>query len=874
MSNNLFSNVFVSNKVIAAMAGICLLTSIPSLAVTTTSLNPWYDSSQQGFNKTENSLSSIGNIGAKAVITADFEKLTQSTKGTLDHIIMAIPLPDGRLVDFKLTPSLVVAPELAARYPEIKTYSGVQVDNPEHTGRFDITPKGFHGMFRFNGDTVFIEPNNQNTVNQYKSYFRKDALKANTDNFTQQAPKKYAAFDSFNQTSNSLKDTLTINGNSLATATSKMRTYRIAISAVGEYTAFHGGTKDSALAELVTLVNRLNDVYQRDLSIKLELVANNDEIIYTDAASDPFNNDSNDGSLNTAVIDAAIGNANYDIGHVVVTSGGGLARWRGACATGIKGDGLTGLANPVNDAFYIDYVAHEVGHQFGADHTFNASEGACDGNRETSSAYEPGSASTIMGYAGICGSQNLQNNSDPYFAAHTLDQVKDFQNSEPTCGTDSTSVNNVPVANAGVDYTIPANTPFVLTGSATDSDNDSLNYSWEQFDLGTASSSLAEMVDDGSRPLFRVFNPVTEPVRTFPKMADVLSGTVQKGENYATTNRDLNFRLLARDNNGGVGSDLTKLTVIDTGEAFSITQPTAWTEAQTTINWNVAGTTAAPINCSNVNILLSTDSGISFTQTLASAVPNNGSYQASLSSTQSTKSRIKIACSDNIFFAVNESDFSISVVVGPVISGQESITLIENSSLTITPSMFTYDGSAATSLEIVTGSNYTVSGTTITPTTNFVGALNVGIIGIENGVKGSVFNSAVNVTALEVPEISGQNEITTTEDQSITLTTAMFTYAGVAAESIQILAGENYSVSDTTVTPNTGFSGILTVGVIALANTKESVTFNAEITVTAKPAPAPTPSPTPTPNTSSSGGAMFWSIGMLIVCALRRRFSK
>ena len=416
-----------------------------------------------------------------------------------DLVTIDLPLPDGNYVTYQLTLSRVMHPELSAKYPSIKTFSGVQLDHPENQGQFDITPQGFHGVFNFGDEKVFIDPSSRVSDSHYHNYYRKNAQPIEQSEFAKRSPPRKRAIAS---THDILKKTTISNAKS-----AELVKYKLAIATTGEYAEFHGGTKERALAALVTLVNRLNDVYQRDLAITFELVADNDSIIYTDSSSDPFDNTDADIDLNVAVINDAIGVDNYDIGHLVGTGGGGLASFRAVC-TSYKAEGVTGSSRPTSDAFYIDYVAHEIGHQFGADHTFNGTQGACDGNRASNSAYEPGSASTVMGYAGICDGQNIQNSSEPYFHIHSIDQIRAFIAPLESCGTKVAISNDAPSVDAGADYTIPAKTPFTLVGSATDADNDSLRYSWEQFDLGTASNSAAEdATDDGQRPLFRTFSP-------------------------------------------------------------------------------------------------------------------------------------------------------------------------------------------------------------------------------------------------------------------------------------------------------------------------------------------------------------------------------
>jgi hypothetical protein len=580
---------------------------------------------------------------------AELEQLTRDNK----TLIIDLPLPTGEFTQFKLTASTVMSSELAEKYPSIKTYTGYQVNNPKHSGRFDITPHGFHGVFNYEKEKVYLEPISRENNHQYQSYFKKDAqpLTKNASGH-RLAPRKNSLplFPLKNIARKTLKKT-----------TNDLITYKIAMAATGEYSSFHGGTKEKSLAAIVTLLNRVNEVYNRDLAIQFELVANNDAIIYLDAATDPFKNTDEDIDTVNQTIDDAIGASNYDIGHLVGTGGGGVASFAVVCS-GAKAEGITGSDSPTADAFHIDYVAHEIGHQFGADHTFNGNQGSCEGNRESASAYEPGSASTIMGYAGICDGQDLQNSSNPYFHIHSIDQISDFkQQISSSCGVKTQLNNTAPAVDAGNNYTIPARTPFTLTGTATDVDGDTLTHSWEQFDLGGATSSKAEdQTDDGSRPLFKTLPPTTNAIRTLPAMDDILANKQVFGETLPTTTRALNFRLVVRDNQGNISDDATQISVITNQQGFSINQPSNWSSTKQLVTWNTAETDQAPVSCTQVNLMLSVDSGISFNQTLISKTANDGSEEVSLPELTTDKARLKLACDNNIFFAINQQDFQIN----------------------------------------------------------------------------------------------------------------------------------------------------------------------------------------------------------------------
>ncbi|MFM5241558.1 reprolysin-like metallopeptidase [Aeromonas media] len=561
---------------------------------------------------------------------------------------LTLPLPDGKEVTFNLQPYDLLPSDLAAKYPGILAFKGYDESNPVETGRFDLGPQGFHAMFSHQGRMVFVDP--LRNGDGYAIYYQQDAH----SRLEEEADKVIGT------QAKALARQVLVDGN-------ERKRYVIAISAAGEYTQYHGGTVEAGLGAIATLLNRVNEVYQRDVAAEFQLASGNDTIIFTDTATDPFNNDDGDIDANVTVQQNAQTQAGtklgaFDIGHVVNTGGGGLAGL-GVLCTAEKSAGMTGSPNPVGDAFFIDYVAHEIGHQFGADHTFNGTTGSCGGgNREASQAWEPGSGSSIMAYAGICGEENLQANSLPYFHSKSIEQMRAHMARVASCGTSQSLTNNAPQVAAGNDYVIPANTPFLLKGAGADLDQDPLSYTWEQIDLGTESFSVASMVDDGSRPLFRFVAPTGLPERTLPSLPSLLSNTLAKGEAWPATNRELNFRLTARDGKGGVASDDMKIQVVNTGSAFRLTSPLVTplgAGANQTIGWDVAGTNTAPINCSKVDLSLTRDEGVSWTL-LASGQPNSGSANVTIPAGNDGTARLKVACSDNLFFAISPLKLSVT----------------------------------------------------------------------------------------------------------------------------------------------------------------------------------------------------------------------
>jgi hypothetical protein len=788
-----------------------------------------------------------------------------------DSVLVDLPLPDGSYVTFKLTSSQVMHPTLAAKYPTIRTFSGHQVGNRQNHGHFDITPHGFHGVFTYNNEQIFIDPSSRKSNRHYHNYYRKDAQPIEQTSLSKRLPPRKSVTNNFNEIARKTA--------SAVAKTTVLTTYKLAIATTGEYSTFHGGTKESTLAALVTLVNRLNDVYQRDLSMTFELVADNDNIIFLNSNTDPFENTDNDIDLNANVINGAIGVENYDIGHLVGTGGGGLAGFGVVCSAG-KADGVTGSNRPTSDSFYIDFVAHEVGHQFRADHTFNGGQGACDGNRVSSSAYEPGSASTIMGYAGICGSQNIQNNSDPYFHIHSIDQIRSFVAPLVNCGTTMTIANDAPTADAGADYIIPARTPFTLVGSATDPDGDSLSYNWEQFDLGAQSNNAGQdSIDDGFRPLFRTYDPTDNANRTLPKLADILANRVSYGEALPTMERELNFRLVVRDNQNNLVDDAMKINVVSVAQGFSVNDISNWNSYIQTVSWHTAGTENAPVSCAVVDIMLSTDSGATYAQALSTGTANDGSQEIRLPNLTSSKARVKITCNDNIFFTISTTDFDINVndaPTKPVFIGQANISTNEDSNITLSVDMLNFENNPPIeTLQAEDGENYTLDGLTITPSTNFNGNIMVNMTATSSNLVSDVFQVQVDIISVNdiptaiadsaiVAQDSGATEIDVVlndsdiEDNSLILKSATTAGSG----NVQII---NNKIS---YTPAAGFSGSEVVNYIIEDLQQASASADLSITITAAPVVPPTTTP---PVSNSSGGGVYYLLMIMMLTLTRFR---
>ena len=604
------------------------------------------------------------------VVAADVPALRQvlaqaplrgSAEAQAAAIVLSLPLPNGEWSRFHIEQAPIMEPGLAKQFPQISTYVGYGLDDPTTAARLDWTPAGFHGVIYATDDLIFIDPYSRNDTTHYLSYSRSAYMTAErraAKNMEQLPPLSDGTLPG-------------VDADAPLRVGEVLRTYRLAVAATGEYTQFHGGNVAQAQAAIVTTVNRVVGIYEKDFAVSMVLINNNQQLIYTNGNTDPYSNEDGFAMLseNQTNIDNVIGNANYDVGHVFSTGGGGIASLGVPCSTGAKARGVTGQSQPIGDPFDVDYVAHELGHQFGANHTFNGTSNACGGgNRNGPTAYEPGSGSTIMAYAGICSAENLQPNSDPYFHFVSLAEINTYvQGPGDACAQKTNTGNTPPVAEAGPNYTIPANTPFNLIGSGSDAQDGNLTYTWEQYDLGSAGPPNT---DNGNRPIFRSFNPSTRPVRTLPQLSDILNNTSTFGESLPTTNRTMTFRLTVRDNNataGGIGTDTKQVTVDASKGPFRVTTPdtaVTWTGgSQQTVTWDVANTTAAPVSCANVRILLSTDGGQTFTPLVATTA-NDGSEVVTVPNTPTAIARISVSCANNIFFDISNANFTIQAGAG------------------------------------------------------------------------------------------------------------------------------------------------------------------------------------------------------------------
>jgi subtilisin-like proprotein convertase family protein len=638
---------------------------------------------------------------------------------TKSNTIISLPNVNGSMEKFEVFEASNFEAALQTQYPNIRSYVGIGLDDKNAQIRLSVDSSGIQTMvFRAGKQSEFMEPYSQDgsVYAVYNSSRNKGKL----------------PFTCSTEDHALIND---INAQTLRANNGVLKTLRLALSCNGEYANYFGATSSAQVANVLAAFNatmtRVNGVFENDFAVHMNIVAQTTNVIYYDPATDPYSttlsawNTQLQIALNTTLTgpstSLAANNAAYDVGHMFGASGGGgNAGCIGCvCVDGVasgtgstKGRGITSPSDgvPTGDTFDIDYVAHELGHQFGANHTFSM------GLEGTGVNVEPGSGSTIMGYAGITGSTDVQQNSDDYFAYRSIAQVQTNLLSK-SCPTTTTITHGAPVMNAGSDWTIPNSTPFILTGSGTDPNNDPLTYCWEQNNNATVAFTTVSPTNTTS-PNWRSRNPVTTPVRYMPKLSSVLANSLTADyESVSSVARTLNFTLTGRDNvaNGAqTGVDEMIVNVLGTVGPFDVTSQAAdgisWTQGSTqTITWSVNGTNGL-FGSANVDIMLSIDGGQTFTTTLASNTLNDGSEVITVPNVAAPFCRVMVKPTGNIYYDINTKDFAVGFV--------------------ITNSCNTYTN--ATSLPIPDGAGANTPGATVTntivvPVTGTLSDVNIGL---------------------------------------------------------------------------------------------------------------------------------------------------
>lgn len=574
-------------------------------------------------------------------------------------VIISLPTVNGKLERFRVWEFSNMAPELQAKYPDIRSYVGTGVEDPTVYLRFSISPVGFSSMITRSGISEFIEPYTEDRT--VYAVFDSKARRGQDREPFECATKEEAE-----------KNILGKNTNTAYKKTAGFNVFRMALSCTGEYAQYHltatntpatatdAQKKAVVLAAMNASLTRMNSVFERDLSLHFNLIANNDVIIFLDPNTDPYTSFGT-GSAQAA-ISARIPASDYDMGHLVdKRNANGVAGLGVICIDNQKARGYTSCNFPEGDSFDIDYVAHEMGHQLGANHTFSY---YLDGSG--TSEVEPGSGSTIMAYTGIIGGNyDVQFNSNDYYHTFNVTEIKNTINNI-TCGSNSAFTDPAPNINAGADYTIPVSTPYVLKGIVNDANSASYTYTWEQMDAASNSETAANCITYPTKPAgpnFRNTVPVSNPVRYLPDFNKVLAGVLStRWESVSSVARNLNFTFTARNNNPAApqtSKDEMVVTVNAGAGPFQVTAPTFGQSLSSggivNITWDVANTNQAPINTANVNIKFSTDGGQTFT-TIAANTPNDGNEQVTIpAGSTSANAFIMIEAVGNIYYAVSPS---------------------------------------------------------------------------------------------------------------------------------------------------------------------------------------------------------------------------
>ncbi len=585
------------------------------------------------------------------------------------NVIITLPTEDNKFKEYRVKETSVLHPDLAKKFPNIRSYVGTSVSGDNEVVYFSLGHNNFRAMIMNSDATITnIKP----TSIHSKAYMVTSKMEGSAPISCQVTDNVVGPF-----LEKSTKQVEKLNKARRDANDSRVRVYRMAIAVTGElskiYTDKAGVTngstqqrKAAVLSELNELMTRVNAVYERDLGTTFELVPSIQNSIFLDPVTDGFTHGNTSASVNEvqAILDATIGNSNYDIGHVLDSDGTGRGALRAVCNDSKKAEGATG-AHPftsVNEYFYRTFV-HEIGHQFGANHSFNNS---CGGNRLDEGAVEPGGGNSIMAYQGCAPNYNLRL-SYVFFHAKQIDEMWNHILSVQSCATLRSIGNSAPVASIGGNYTIPRSTPFILKGSATDANaSDQLTYTWDQMDKEIAPMPPRATSTNG--PVFRFKPPSTSPIRYMPDISTVKAGnSSSEWEVTPSVSRTMNFRFTVRDNHPGGGNTDSRdavITVAGNAGPFVVTSQNNRFDAAIgstqTVTWNVAGTTGNGVNAANVDILLSTDGGNTYPITLASAVPNDGSHQVTIPNNEGGVNRIMVRGTNNIFFDITNANFSIT----------------------------------------------------------------------------------------------------------------------------------------------------------------------------------------------------------------------
>jgi subtilisin-like proprotein convertase family protein len=616
-------------------------------------------------------------------------------------MIISLPDPQGQLHDFVIQYHPVAEQGLLDKFPKIRTFRGYSLENKENVIRLTMTPHGLRGITQMNSKICLITPARTDGNNHHISFYQEDLPEPTEgEEFTCDVGHHFSPEQEVERIKEQFESTQKSSGEEFS-----LLRYRLAMACTGEFANKYGGTVQSAMAEMMDIVNKVNFAMHRDLGIELVLVANNDELVFLNANTDPYTNGATGPMLgeNPPVLNQVIGLNNYDIGHVVGTNAGGLASLGVVCRDNKAAGVSCQFGNYFDEEFYI-IVAHEMGHQFTARHTFNN----CEGNESSGTAFEPGSGNTIMSYSGAGCSLWNQNVNDPYYHVNSIQSISNYARESfgYTCPEEIETENLTPdiVLPFQNGFYIPRNTPFELIGEAIDENGDDLTYTWEQYDLGPQIPT--GQTPFGTAPFFKYNPPTNEPIRIFPRIDRILRNDYDNRLDFLPdTSREMNFRFVVRDNNDEAGATVWEQISFNVSNdgPFEIVYPNdgedLFAGALNFIEWDPAGTTTAPVNCQLVDVFLSRDGGFTYPDTLATNLSNDGRALVFIPEELEGEStvRLKVKSSENIFFDLSDrisivstpSEPGFAAVVEP---GYQEICLPEVANLEIlTESYLGYD---------------------------------------------------------------------------------------------------------------------------------------------------------------------------------------
>jgi len=577
---------------------------------------------------------------------------------------ITLPAPDKTMRVFKIWKTPIFEKELADKYPEIQTYTAYAADDQGVTAKLDYTPYGFRAMVLDGTQSYLIDPYSETADGYYVAFYKKDLILDNN--------LKGCSVGTLPGLPDADKIELGRTGNKQNGSIRHI--YRLAISCTHEYAtsaAGPGATSSLVLSKIAATINRVNGVYEKELAVSLNIISGNEAIVFTDAGTDPYTCNTNLDCLigeAQSTITGIIGVNNFDIGHVLATAGGGLAQLNSVCSANGKASGCSTSSGP--DDFGT--ILHEMGHQFGANHTFSANTGGCNGNGNPETNYEPGSGSTIMSYAGACSPNNVTTIKDNYFGIGSLIEINTFLTTEgSTCGGTATGTNPVVLPAITDSFYIPKNTPFELTAPlATASQPEAaITYNWEQYDLGNFGTTESQNSNVTEGAIFRSYTPSANLTRVYPTIDYILDNSYSgPGERLPNVSRKLNFKLTARSVFQGWGTynfmDNTVIVRVADKSQFRVTSPATdqtWNPGETkTITWDKGGSAESPIFCGYVNIYLSLDDGVTFPYLIVSNAPNTGSYNYTVYDVFTTNGRIKVKGTGSVFMDIGQGKLNIT----------------------------------------------------------------------------------------------------------------------------------------------------------------------------------------------------------------------